>query len=542
MSAEVTAARAAGAAPGPPRKRRAPWLPALDRPLASYYLIIGSTALLLAIGLVMVLSTSSASQLYLGDSPYGVFVKQALGALVALPLMWGLSRMAPRALRALARPALIAAIGGLLLVLVPGVGTSVDGAERWITLSGSVQLQPSEFAKLALVLWGADLLARKEQLRQLTDWRALLMPLLPGAALVALLVMIGDDIGTTFMLLVILLTLLWVIGTPGRLLACVLGLILFALLMVIVVQPTRLERLLDFLNLSGGPVGKNQQAIQGRMALGSGELFGVGLGKGTLKLGWVPNASNDFIFAILGEELGMIGTMCVVFLYSVFAYAGLRVARRMTDPFMRLAAAGITAWIVVQALVNICAVLDLLPITGVPLPLISQGLSSLIVTLAAVGVLLSFARREPGAAEALAAAPGLRARIARSLRPARKAQVAGGPEPRVPAPAPAGARVFAAGRKHPARPSRPPGQPGTPAASRPASQPGPRQGFPARQSGPRRPQAPGTESNDAIRNGAGRNGAGRNGAGRNGAGRNGALSKDASGHGAAKNRAERNEA
>ena len=373
----------------------------LDRPLTSYYLIIGTTGLLLAIGLVMVLSTSSASQLDAGGSPYSVVAKQVVGAVVGLAAMWLLARTPPRLLRAVAYPLLLATIAGLMLVLA--FGTSVYGAERWIAVAG-IQVQPSEFAKLALLLWGADLLARKEKLAQLNDWRTLLVPLLPGAAVLAMLVMLGDDLGTTFLLLVILLALLWVIGTPGRLFAGVLGLILFALLVLIVVQPYRIERLTGYLSHGGGPTGPNQQGIQGKWAIGSGGLLGVGLGDSKEKWGWVPNATNDFIFAILGEELGLIGTVCVVVLYGGFAYAGLRIARRMTDPFMRLAATGATAWILVQALVNICAVVGLLPITGVPLPLISAGLSSLLATMAAIGILLSFARREPGAREALAVA------------------------------------------------------------------------------------------------------------------------------------------
>ncbi|HET7018090.1 MAG TPA: putative lipid II flippase FtsW [Streptosporangiaceae bacterium] len=394
--------------------RRLPFLAVLDRPLTSYHLIIGTTGLLLAIGLVMVLSTSSATQLTQGGSPYSVFAKQLIGALVGLPMIWVLSRMPPRLLRSIAKPVFIVAICGL--VLVQAFGTSNYGAERWITIVG-IQIQPSEFAKLALLIWGADLLARKDELKQLNDWRALLVPLLPGSAMLALLVMLGDDLGTTFVLLVILLALLWVIGTPGRLFACMLGLIVFALLVLIVVKSYRANRFTEFLNQNGDPVGPNMQSIQGKLAIGSGGLFGVGLGESMQKWGWVPNASSDFIFAILGEELGLIGTTVVVFLYGGLAYAGLRVARRMTSPFMRLAAAGITVWIVVQALVNICAVVGLLPITGVPLPLISQGLSSLLVTMAAVGVLLSLARREPGAREALAAGgPNLLARLARSFR------------------------------------------------------------------------------------------------------------------------------
>ena len=373
----------------------------LDRPLTSYYLILGTSGLLLAIGLVMVLSTSSAAELSAGHSPYSLFVKQLLGVAVGLPMMWALSRVRPELVRTIAYPLLLAAIASLLLVLV--FGTTAYGAERWISV-GPVQIQPSEFAKLALLVWGADLLARKEQLRQLNNWRTLLIPLLPGTAVLAMLVMLGDDLGTTFVLLVILLALLWVIGTPARLFACILGLILFALVVLVIVQPYRLARLTGYLSQAGGPTGPNQQGIQGKYAIGSGGLFGVGLGNSKEKWGWVPNATNDFIFAILGEELGLIGTVCVVLLYGGLAFAGLRIARRMTDPFMRLAAAGATAWILVQALVNISAVVGLLPITGVPLPLISAGLSSLLATMAAVGMLLCFARREPGAREALATA------------------------------------------------------------------------------------------------------------------------------------------
>jgi cell division protein FtsW len=277
---------------------------------------------------------------------------------------------------------------------------------------GPVQLQPSEFAKLAFVLWGADLLARKEKLRQLTDWRQLLIPLLPGAGILSMLVMLGDDLGTTFLLLIIFLALLWVIGTPARLFAGILALMAFVLIILIMVEPYRMQRITGFLNPQGQASAAAYQPLQGRYALGSGGWFGVGLGASKAKWGWVPNSTTDFIFAIIGEELGLVGTVCVAMLYGGLAYAGLRIARRVPDTFMRLAAAAATAWIVVQALVNIGAVIGLLPITGVPLPLVSEGLSSLIVTMAALGMLMSFAKREPGASQALAAAgPGVPRRI-----------------------------------------------------------------------------------------------------------------------------------
>jgi len=475
--AAPSASRQAPGAPeggGPGSGRLARRLVALlDRPLTCYYLLIGISALLLALGLVMVLSTSSAIALQAGGSPYGPFVKQLLGVLLGAGMMWVLSKAPPALFRAFAYPLLLVSVCGLLLVLA--VGTTVGGAARWVQIAG-VQLQPSELAKLAFLLWGADLLARKERLRQLTDWRMLLIPLLPGVAFLALLVMLGDDLGTTFMLLVIFLTLLWVLGTPGRMFIGLLGLMGFMLLVLIVVAPYRWHRLSSFVNPVGGPTGPNMQSIQGRWALGSGGLFGVGLGASREKWGWLPDSSTDFIFAILGEELGLVGTMCVMLLYAGLAYAGLRIARRMTDTFCRLAAAGATAWIVAQALVNMGSVLGLLPITGVPLPLVSQGLSSLLATMAALGMLLAFARREPGAMQALAARSRGPRRVlgwlglAPAARPARGGAGAGH-NPRVPAARNSGRRTAG-----PARPGAAPQARLAPRRSGSAGQAGRRRG------------------------------------------------------------------
>ncbi len=373
----------------------------LDRQLASYYLLIGCATLLLALGLVMVLSTSSVQQLATGASPYSDFQHQLVGVALGIPCMWLAAKASPTMFRAAAYPLMFAAILGLLLT--PVIGITAGGATRQIDI-GPITFQPSELAKLAFLLWGADLLARKEKLNQLQDSRHLLIPLLPGAGILAMLVMLGDDLGTTFLLLVIFLALLWVIGTPLRLYLGILGLILLVLLILIVVARYRFARLTTFFDQTGGPTGPAMQSIQGKWALGSGGWFGVGLGAGTMKWGYVPDDTTDFIFAIIGEELGLVGTLCVAMLYGGIAYAGLRIARRAQDTFIRLAAAGATAWIVVEAIVNIGAVLGLLPITGVPLPLVSYGLSSLLVTMVALGMLMSFARREPGAAQALAEA------------------------------------------------------------------------------------------------------------------------------------------
>jgi cell division protein FtsW len=400
-----------GLALGGVRDRIGAWRALLDRPLTSYYLVLGLTMLLLGLGLVMVLSTASVIDLSAGLSPYSDFKKQLLGAAIGLPLMWIAARSSPRLFRAFAYPLLAVAIVGLILTLIRGVGVTQNGASRWIAIGGQ-QIQPSEIAKLALVIWGADLLARKDKLGQLTDWRHMLVPLMPGTAILCLLVMTGDDLGTTFILLVIFLALLWVIGTPGRVFGGMLVLAGLAIAFMMVSSKYRLDRILGFVNPQGGPTGPYMQSIQGKYALGSGGVTGVGLGASGEKWGWVPESTSDYIFAILGEELGLIGTLCVTFLYGLLAFAGLRIARRVSDLFCRLAATGITAWIVMQAVVNIGVVIGVLPITGVPLPLVSAGLSSLLVTLIALGMLMSFARLEPGAQEALAAGgPGWPLRV-----------------------------------------------------------------------------------------------------------------------------------
>ncbi len=400
----------AGLAGIPERARAARAL--LDRPLTSYYVIVGITTLLLSLGLVMVLSTGSVVDLTRGESAYHDFEWQLAGIAVGLPVMWLLARSSPRLFRAAAYPLIVVSVIGLALIMIPGVGKTSHGAARWIAL-GPITFQPSELAKLALAVWGADLLARKEKLGMLADWRHMLVPLLPGTGLLALLVMAGDDLGTTLILIIVFLALLWIAGTPARVFTVLLILMGLVLLLLIVTAGYRSARLADFLHPSNtNPVGPNQQPIQGKLALGSGGIFGVGLGASREKWGWLPESTSDFIFAIIGEELGLVGTLCVTALYGGLAFAGLRVARRAVDTFSRLAAAAITAWIVMQAVVNIGAVIGVFPITGVPLPLVSQGLSSVLVTMVGLGMLTSFARREPGASQALAArGPGTGARV-----------------------------------------------------------------------------------------------------------------------------------
>ncbi|WP_141577028.1 putative lipid II flippase FtsW [Actinomadura sp. WMMA1423] len=399
----TTAAGEDGAARRPgPREQVVAAVGLLDRPLTSYYLVLGCSVMLLALGLTMVLSASSVKQLQATGSAYTLFQKQAMWVAIGLPGMWLASRLPVKTFRALAYPLLLLSVVALAMVLIPGLGRSAGGATRWVAL-GPVQVQPSELAKLALVLWGADLLARKDRLGQLTEWRPLLVPLMPGAGVLVLLVMLGSDLGTTLVLLTIFLALLWAVGAPGRLFVGIAGLVALLVSILVLVEPYRMQRLTGFLDPSGNQLTTNYQGTQGLFALASGGLFGTGLGEGRAKWDYLPHAETDFIFAIVGEEFGLVGTLVVLGLFGMLAYAGLRIAKRVKDPFTRLAAAGATAWLVVQAIVNIGAVIRVLPITGIPLPLVSYGGSALIPTLFALGMLLAFAKREPGARQALSA-------------------------------------------------------------------------------------------------------------------------------------------
>lgn len=371
----------------------------LNRPLTSYYLILGCSALLLTLGLMMVLSASSIEALQEMGDPFYWFFKQSISAALGLPLMWICAQLPPRFFRLAGLPLMALSILGLVLVLF--VGTSQLGAQRWIDL-GPIYLQPSEPAKLGLMLWGADLLARKAR-NGLIEWRSLFIPLMPGTVILAVMVMLGSDLGTTLVLLMIFLSLLWVVGAPLKLFGGILAVAVLATIVMISTEGYRSERITGWLDPWGNAQGSGFQAVQGQIAMGSGGWFGLGLGSSRQKWSWIPHAESDFIFSILGEELGLMGTLVVVALFGLLGYAGLRVATRVKDPFVRLASAAAVAWITGQAIVNIGAVIGVLPITGIPLPLVSYGGSALLPTLAALGMLLSFAKHEPGAREALAA-------------------------------------------------------------------------------------------------------------------------------------------
>ncbi|GAA3208201.1 putative lipid II flippase FtsW [Nonomuraea helvata] len=380
----------------------------LDKPLTTYYLIIMCSALLLALGLMMVLSASSVEALQKTGSPFSWFIKQSVSAAVGVPLMWACSRLPVKFFRWAGYPMMALSIIALVMVLF--IGSSELGAQRWIYIGDSLTIQPSEPAKLGLVLWGADLLARRARQGRI-EWRQMLIPLMPGTAIMAVLVMLGRDLGTTLVLFMIFLALLWVVGAPVKLFGGIMGLAVLAAVIMIKVEPYRMARIGAYLNPWADAQNAGYQAVQGQIAMGSGGWFGLGLGASRQKWSWLPHGESDFIFAILGEELGLMGTLMVVALFGMLGYAGLRVAVRVNDAFTRLTAAAMVAWIVGQATVNMGAVIGVLPITGIPLPLVSYGGSSLLPTLAALGMLLSFAKREPGAREALAArGPGPAAR------------------------------------------------------------------------------------------------------------------------------------
>jgi cell division protein FtsW len=396
---------------GRPARRQKPALLALlDRPLASYYLVLGTAAMLLALGLIMVLSASSISSYTSSGSSFTIAEKQGIWMVIGLPALWLGSRLPVRVYRLLGYPLLLVSFALLMLVLVPGIGQNVSGATRWISLPGGMQIQPSEPAKLALVLWGADLLARKE--KRLTETKHLLIPLVPIALAMGLLVMAQPDMGTTIVLILVMLALLFTAGARPAVFARIGGGLGIALGLLAVTEPYRLRRLTGFRDPCGSQhaLSVGYQACQGLYALSSGGWFGLGLGASREKFGYLPNQYTDYIFAIIGEELGLLGTLLVLGLFALLGYAGIRIAQQCPDRFSQLAAAGVTAWLLGQALVNMGAVVGLLPITGIPLPLVSFGGSALVPTMFAIGMLVSFARREPATARALAARRAARGR------------------------------------------------------------------------------------------------------------------------------------
>jgi cell division protein FtsW len=356
-------------------------------PMLPYYFLVGATFLLVGVGLLEVYSASTVHNLLTGKPELGTIERQAVSAAVGVPILIAAARLPPRFYRALAYPLLITTL--ILLLLVLAIGSESGGNQNWL-IFGPLTIQPSEFAKFALVLWGADLLARKE--RRLDSWDHLIVPLLPMSGLIIGLIMLGGDMGTSMIIAAIAFALLWIAGAPGRLFATLTGSGAFLAAVAVLLRPSRVRRFTTFLDPTADPQGTGFQAVHSFSALSTGGWFGVGLGASREKWGSLPEAQTDFIFAIIGEELGLIGALAVLALFAMIGYAGVRIALRAEDTFVRLASGAVTAWLTAQVVINLGAVLGILPIAGVPLPFVSYGGSSLLPSMAAIGMLVSFAR------------------------------------------------------------------------------------------------------------------------------------------------------
>jgi cell division protein FtsW len=381
----------------------------LDRPLASYYLLLSSSALLLTIGLVMVFSATMVESYEATGSAFAVILQQVIWAVVGLVCFWIAQRLPARTYRGVSRPLLVVSmILGLVLVVMSirqkqqeasGVDEGLATDQLWIHL-GPVQFQPAEIAKFALLLWAADSLVRLGP--RIASWRDLAIPMFPIAG--ALMIIIGyADLGTMLIIVAMFIGLLWASGVPLRILGVLFAIALAGSALLIAFEGYRMERIISFSRPEDFADTWGYQAIQGYYAIADGGWFGVGLGESRQKWEWLPNGHNDFIFALIAEELGVVGCLVILVLYGVLVYTGFRIARRSDDPFRALVAAGVTIWLAGQAFINIGGVLGLIPMTGVPLPFISDGGTALVVVLAAVGMLAGFARAEPDAAQALRA-------------------------------------------------------------------------------------------------------------------------------------------
>jgi cell division protein FtsW len=345
--------------------------------------------LLCVLGLVMVLSASAAEAQSDYGNPWYQFQRQAMWLTLGAVALVVASRMDHHKLRSIARPMLLGTFGLLLLVLLPFAGQTVNGSSRWLAI-GPVTLQPSELAKLALVVFLADLLASRAD--RMNDSRVTIRPVMVVFVPMAVLILAQPNLGTTVLLFVILAAVLCVAGVPGRTLGIMIALAGTAGVALAVAAPYRWRRLVAFMDPWDDPLNAGYQTLQSQAAIANGGTTGLGLGQGRAKFGFLPEGHTDFIFSTIGEELGLLGGLVLLSLFVAVACLGAIIGLRARDRFGMLTAVGITTWISVQALVNLGAAVGVLPITGVPLPLVSSGGSSLIVTMAACGVLLNIAR------------------------------------------------------------------------------------------------------------------------------------------------------
>jgi cell division protein FtsW len=348
-------------------------------------------AVLCTLGLVMVGSASPVISVGLYGSPWTIFIRQLMWMGIGVMALLAFARIDYRTWRKLRIPLLVGTMGLLVVVLIPGLGVTAGGSSRWIGI-GQLRLQPSELMKLALVVFGADLLTRRVD--RTSEPRMVIVPMLSVLGVSALLILKQPDMGTALVLCCIAFGILFMGGVPMRPILKVMG--GFAVLAFIVgmVDPYRRDRILSFLDPGAHHAGSGYQVWQSLIGLGSGHVFGLGLGGGRQKWGLLPNAHTDFIFSVVGEELGLVGAVALLSLFFGLAWFGLRAATRAPDRFGSLMAIGVTVWVASQAVINIGAVIGVLPVTGIPLPFISFGGSSLVITMAAVGILLNIASHE----------------------------------------------------------------------------------------------------------------------------------------------------
>ncbi|MCB1263981.1 MAG: putative lipid II flippase FtsW [Mycobacterium sp.] len=368
--------------------------------MTSFHLMVSVAGLLTTLGLIMVLSASGVHSYDSDGSPWTIFARQLMWAGLGLFACWFALRLPVSFMRRMAFPAFATTIVLLVLVLIPGIGRVANGTRGWFVIGG-LSMQPSELAKIAFAVWGAHLLATRRMER--ATLREMLIPLIPAAVIALALIVAQPDLGQTVSLGIILLALLWFAGLPLKVFVSSLLAAMSAAAVLAVSEGYRSDRVRSWLDPSADAQGAGYQARQAKFALANGGVFGDGLGQGTAKWNYLPNAHNDFIFAIIGEELGFIGAFGLLCLFGLFAYTGMRIAKRSVDPFLRLLTATATAWVVGQVFINVGYVIGLLPVTGIQLPLISAGGTSTATTLFMIGLMANAARNEPDAVAALRA-------------------------------------------------------------------------------------------------------------------------------------------
>ena len=373
-----------------------------------YYALLIATFGLLFIGIVMILSASTTVSYKQFSNQYIIFLRQLMFAGIGIVMMMAISRLPRVFFFKWAKAALWISIILLVLVLIPSIGISVAGQRNWISLWGPFRLQPSEIAKLTLIVWGSVVLSKQVK-SKVTTWQNLLIPVFPVGAIIAILVIFEGDLGTALIIGPILLSLFFAVGAPVKLFTWSAMAGLLGILILSIQEGYRVQRFLSWINPSAENQDAGWQVMHGKYALASGGWTGIGLGASKEKWGWLPAAHTDFIFAVVGEELGLVGTLIVLALIGTIAYVALTLARKTNDLFTKLIATAVMAWIVVQSIINVGAVLGLLPVTGVPLPLVSYGGSSLVFTMSAIGVLMAVLRAEPNVKAELKKKKSLRA-------------------------------------------------------------------------------------------------------------------------------------